>query len=239
MCPGDCKIPWVETAGIIFWKLASLPAIVFGSGIVAGKRGKKARKGIRRKSGARCPRSPGTACTSGGIQHFVRGGETAVVYGKLAPTLQALTPRPKLQRRSPMSLNFRRSAAEFLGTFWLVFRRFAAAPFWRPSFRESASAWSAFRLAFWIDCADDGLCNRTYSGCHLNPAVGRFGYFKPERGCQPSDLVPYIVAQVLGGIAGSAVRYCDRRVATVRLVLGRRILRRNGYDLHSAGATIH
>ena len=43
------------------------------------------------------------------------------------------------------------------------------------------------------------------SGCHLNPAVS-FGLWAGKR-FPAADLIPYIVAQVLGAIAGAFVLY--------------------------------
>jgi len=101
----------------------------------------------------------------------------------------------------PMS---KRLAAEFLGTFWLVLGGCGSAVL--------AAAFPTLGIGFVGVALDFGLTLLTMafaighiSGCHINPAVtvglvtgGRF----PAR-----ELVPYVVAQVLGGIAAAAVLY--------------------------------
>jgi aquaporin Z len=70
------------------------------------------------------------------------------------------------------------------------------------------------------------------SGCHLNPAVS-FGLWAGKR-FPASDLIPYIVAQVLGAIAGAFVLYI---IATGKA--GFDVVQSgfaaNGYEAHSPG----
>ena len=106
----------------------------------------------------------------------------------------------------------KRCAAEFIGTFWLVFGGCGSAVL--------ASVMGAklegtpvnigisllgVSLAFGLTVLTMAYAIGHISGCHLNPAVsvglvagGRF----PQK-----ELVPYIIAQVLGGLAGAAVLY--------------------------------
>jgi aquaporin Z len=68
------------------------------------------------------------------------------------------------------------------------------------------------------------------SGCHLNPAV-TFGLWAGKR-FPTNEVVPYIIAQVLGGIAGAGILYV---IASNKagFILGG--FASNGYDTHSPG----
>jgi hypothetical protein len=92
------------------------------------------------------------------------------------------------------------TAAEFLersGSFSRVRQRGIAA-----TFKTVGIACSGFRWR-WIDGSHDGVRDRHISGCHLNPAVS-IGLWAGGR-FPANKLVPYIVAQVLGGIAAGGV----------------------------------
>jgi aquaporin Z len=69
------------------------------------------------------------------------------------------------------------------------------------------------------------------SGCHLNPAVS-IGLWAGRR-FPTSDLVPYIVAQVLGGIVGAGVLYLIASGKPGFSLAGG--LASNGYGTHSPG----
>jgi aquaporin Z len=106
----------------------------------------------------------------------------------------------------------KRWVAEFIGTFWLVFGGcgsavlgavFAAKLEGTP-FNIGISHLGV-SLAFGLTVLTMAYTIGHISGCHLNPAVslglvagGRF----PSK-----DLTPYVMAQVLGGLAGAAVLY--------------------------------
>jgi len=102
--------------------------------------------------------------------------------------------------------------AEFLGTLWLVFGGCGSAVL-AAKFITAEGATPinlgiglvGVSLAFGLTVLTMAYAIGHISGCHLNPAVsvglcvgGRF----PK-----SELLPYIVAQVLGGIAGAAILY--------------------------------
>jgi aquaporin Z len=98
----------------------------------------------------------------------------------------------------------KRSIAEFIGTFWLVFGGCGAAVL-SAKFPEVGIGLLGVSLAFGLTVMTMAYAIGHISGCHLNPAVsiglvagGRF----PAK-----ELLPYVVAQVLGGIAGAAVLY--------------------------------
>lgn len=100
-----------------------------------------------------------------------------------------------------MSLG-KRAAAEFFGTFWLVFGGCGAAVL-SAAFPQLGIGFLGVALAFGLTLLTMGYAIGHISGCHINPAVsiglavgGRFPF---------AELLPYIVAQVLGGIAGAGV----------------------------------
>jgi aquaporin Z len=102
--------------------------------------------------------------------------------------------------------------AEFFGTFWLVFGGCGSAVLAAKFIAiEGASpinlgiGFVGVALAFGLTVLTMAYAIGHISGCHLNPAVsvglcvgGRFS---------SAELLPYIIIQVLGGIAGSAVLY--------------------------------
>ena len=93
-------------------------------------------------------------------------------------------------------------AAEFIGTFWLVFGGCGSAVL-AAAFPEVGIGFLGVALAFGLTVLTMAYAIGHISGCHLNPAVS-VGLFVGKR-FAASELVPYVVAQVLGGIAGAAV----------------------------------
>jgi aquaporin Z len=97
-----------------------------------------------------------------------------------------------------------RLAAEFLGTFWLVLGGCGSAVL-AAAFPELGIGLLGVALAFGLTVLTMAFAIGHISGCHLNPAVsvglmvgGRF---------KASDLIPYIIAQVLGAIVAAGVLY--------------------------------
>jgi aquaporin Z len=95
-----------------------------------------------------------------------------------------------------------RLAAEFLGTFWLVFGGCGSAVL-AAAFPEVGIGLLGVSLAFGLTVLTMAYAIGHVSGCHLNPAVsvglvvgGRF---------KAADLGGYVAAQVLGAIAGAFV----------------------------------
>ena len=95
-------------------------------------------------------------------------------------------------------------AAEFMGTFWLVLGGCGSAVL-AAAFPNVGIGLLGVALAFGLTVLTMAYAIGHISGCHLNPAVtvglwagGRF---------PASGVVPYIVAQVLGGIAAGGVLY--------------------------------
>src|SRR2546421_1736074 len=102
-----------------------------------------------------------------------------------------------------MSLQ-KRSFAEFLGTFWLVFGGCGSAVL-AAAFPNVGIGLLGVSLAFGLTVLTMAYSIGGISGCHLNPAVtvglAAGGRFPME------DVVPYIVAQVIGAMVASLVLY--------------------------------
>ncbi|MBD1570452.1 MULTISPECIES: aquaporin Z [Aliivibrio] len=94
--------------------------------------------------------------------------------------------------------------AEFIGTFWLVLGGCGSAVL-AAAFPDLGIGFVGVSLAFGLTVLTMAFAIGHISGCHLNPAVsvglwvgGRF---------DAKDLAPYIVSQVLGGIAAGGILY--------------------------------
>src|ERR687883_618150 len=94
-----------------------------------------------------------------------------------------------------------RLAAEFLGTFWLVLGGCGSAVL-AAAFPNVGIGLLGVSLAFGLTVLTMAYAIGHVSGCHLNPAVS-IGLWAGKR-FPASDLLPYIVAQVLGAIVGAA-----------------------------------
>lgn len=94
--------------------------------------------------------------------------------------------------------------AEFLGTFWLVFGGCGSAVL-AAGFPELGIGFAGVALAFGLTVLTMAYAIGHVSGCHLNPAVS-IGLFVGGR-FDKKELLPYIVSQVLGGIAGAGILY--------------------------------
>jgi len=118
--------------------------------------------------------------------------------------------------------------AEFIGTFWLVLGGCGSAML-AASFPSVGIGLVGVSIAFGLTVLTIAYSFGHISGAHLNPAVtiglwmgGRIG---------AKEIVPYIIAQVLGGIAGAGVLYLivtgnGSEIGTFAA---------NGYDEHSPG----
>ncbi len=98
----------------------------------------------------------------------------------------------------------KRAAAEFFGTFWLVFGGCGSAVL-AAAFPGLGIGFAGVALAFGLTVLTMAFAIGHISGCHLNPAVS-VGLVVGKR-FPASDLVQYVIAQVLGGIAGAGVLY--------------------------------
>jgi aquaporin Z len=131
----------------------------------------------------------------------------------------------------------KRWAAELLGTFWLVFggcgSAILAAQFFDPQNKNVnyGIGLLGVALAFGLTVLTMAYAIGHISGCHLNPAVsvglvvgGRF---------KAADLIPYVIAQVVGGLAGAAVLYIIATGKEGFSLSGG--FAANGYGAHSPG----
>ncbi|MBP2307387.1 aquaporin Z [Azospirillum melinis] len=125
----------------------------------------------------------------------------------------------------------RRSSAEFLGTFWLVFGGCGSAVL-AAAFPQVGIGLLGVSLAFGLTVLTMAYSIGHISGCHLNPAVtvglwagGRF----PAK-----DILPYVLAQLVGAFAAALVLYV---IATGKADYSLAVngLAANGYDAHSPG----
>ena len=120
-------------------------------------------------------------------------------------------------------------AAEFIGTFWLVFGGCGSAVL-AAGFPELGIGFLGVALAFGLTVMTMAYAIGHVSGCHLNPAVS-VGLLLGKR-FPASELVPYVIAQVLGGIAGAAVLYF---IASGQEGLQAGGFASNGFGAHSPG----
>ncbi|TVU55367.1 MAG: aquaporin Z [Arthrospira sp. PLM2.Bin9] len=135
-----------------------------------------------------------------------------------------------------MPLN-KRCIAEFLGTFWLVFggcgSAVLAAEFPRGVDNPFGIAFIGVAIAFGLTVLTMAYAIGHISGCHLNPAVS-FGLWAAKR-FPASDLLPYIVAQVIGAIVGAGLVYLIAIGQPDFMLTGTNPLATNGFGAHSPG----
>lgn len=124
----------------------------------------------------------------------------------------------------------KRAAAEFFGTFWLVFGGCGSAVL-AAAFPGLGIGFVGVALAFGLTVLTMAFAIGPISGCHLNPAVSA-GLVAGKR-FPAAELLPYVVAQVLGAVAASGVLYV---IASGKegfaLSAG---FASNGYGAHSPG----
>lgn len=98
----------------------------------------------------------------------------------------------------------KRLFAEFFGTFWLVFGGCGSAVL-AAAFPQLGIGFAGVALAFGLTVVTMAYAVGHISGGHFNPAV-TMGLFAGGR-FPAKDVIPYVVAQVIGGIAAAAVLY--------------------------------
>ena len=120
--------------------------------------------------------------------------------------------------------------AEFVGTFWLVLGGCGSAVL-AAAFPDVGIGLLGVSFAFGLTVLTMAFAIGHISGCHLNPAVS-IGLYVGGR-FEAKELVPYIIAQVLGGIAAGGVLYLIASgQAGFELSGG---FASNGYGEHSPG----
>ncbi|MBE7198856.1 MAG: aquaporin Z [Parafilimonas terrae] len=127
-------------------------------------------------------------------------------------------------------MDIRKCAAEAIGTFWLTFAGCGSAVI-AAAFPQVGIGLLGVALAFGLTVVTMAYAVGHISGCHLNPAVtcglaagGRFPVH---------DIVPYVLAQVVGGVVGAILLYAIASGAPdFDLAKG---FAANGYGDHSPG----
>jgi len=120
--------------------------------------------------------------------------------------------------------------AEFIGTLWLVLGGCGSAVL-AAAFPHVGIGLLGVALAFGLTVLTMAFAIGHISGCHLNPAV-TFGLVAGGR-FPAKDLIPYVIAQVLGGIVGALILYIIASGATGFDVTAG--FASNGYGEHSPG----
>jgi aquaporin Z len=124
----------------------------------------------------------------------------------------------------------RKLGAEFLGTFWLVLGGCGSAVI-AAAFPNVGIGLLGVSLAFGLTLLTMVYTIGPISGCHINPAVS-IGLWAGGR-FPASSLIPYILAQVAGGITGAGTLYV---IASGRAGFDpSRGFASNGYGAHSLG----
>ncbi|MCL1050186.1 aquaporin Z [Shewanella abyssi] len=121
-------------------------------------------------------------------------------------------------------------AAEFIGTLWLVLGGCGSAVL-AAAFPDVGIGLLGVSFAFGLTVLTMAFAIGHISGCHLNPAVS-FGLWAGGR-FPASDLAPYIIAQVAGGIAGAGILYLIASGQDGFSLAGG--FASNGYGEHSPG----
>jgi aquaporin Z len=120
--------------------------------------------------------------------------------------------------------------AEFIGTFWLVLGGCGSAVL-AAAFPAVGIGLLGVSLAFGLTVLTMAFAIGHISGCHVNPAVS-IGLWAGGR-FPAKDVIPYIVAQVLGGlVAGGVLFVIASGKAGFDVTAG---FASNGYGAHSPG----
>ena len=129
-----------------------------------------------------------------------------------------------------MATMAQKTGAEFIGTFWLVLGGCGSAVL-AAAFPNLGIGFVGVSLAFGLTVLTMAFAIGHISGCHLNPAVS-FGLWAGGR-FPAKELVPYIIAQVAGGIAAGFILYLIASGKAGFSFSGG--FASNGYGAHSPG----
>ncbi len=100
--------------------------------------------------------------------------------------------------------NSRKLGAEFIGTFWLVLGGCGSAVL-AAAIPQFGIGYAGVALAFGLTVLTGAYALGHISGGHFNPAV-TFGLFMAGR-FPAKDIIPYWIAQVIGGLVAGGVLY--------------------------------
>ncbi len=123
----------------------------------------------------------------------------------------------------------KRLSAEFLGTLWLVLGGCGSAVL-AAAFPNLGIGFAGVSLAFGLTVLTGAYALGHISGGHFNPAV-TLGLWAGKR-FDSKDILPYIVAQVLGAIAGAGILYV---IASDKIGFAIGGFASNGFGDHSPG----
>lgn len=123
----------------------------------------------------------------------------------------------------------KKSLAEFIGTFWLVFGGCGSAVL-AAAFPELGIGFVGVSLAFGLTVVTMAYSIGHVSGCHLNPAVS-IGLWAGGR-FDAKELPQYIISQLLGAVAGAGILYL---IASGKSGFELGGFAANGYGEHSPG----
>ena len=125
---------------------------------------------------------------------------------------------------------FAKLTAEFIGTFWLVLGGCGSAVL-AAAFPELGIGFAGVALAFGLTVLTGAYALGPISGGHFNPAVS-IGLWAGGR-FPAASLLPYIIVQVAGGVAGAGILYLIAS-GNVDFTLANGFAS-NGYGEHSPG----
>jgi aquaporin Z len=124
----------------------------------------------------------------------------------------------------------KRLSAEFIGTLWLVLGGCGSAVL-AAAYPSLGIGFAGVSLAFGLTVLTMAFAIGHISGCHLNPAV-TFGLWAGKR-FPANEILPYVIAQVLGAVAGAGLLYVIASGKTGFSLAGG--FASNGYEDHSPG----
>jgi len=122
-------------------------------------------------------------------------------------------------------------AAEFFGTFWLVFGGCGSAVL-AAGVKDVGIGWLGVSLAFGLTVVTMAYAVGHISGGHFNPAVS-FGLWVGKR-FDGKELVPYMVTQVIAAVAAAGVLFVIANGVTGFSAVDSGFAA-NGYGAHSPG----
>lgn len=125
----------------------------------------------------------------------------------------------------------KRLSAEFIGTLWLVLGGCGSAVL-ATAYPNLGIGFAGVSLAFGLTVLTMAYAIGHISGCHLNPAV-TVGLWAGKR-FPANEILPYVIAQVLGAIAGAGILYLIATGKAGFSLAGG--FASNGYETHSPGA---
>jgi len=142
---------------------------------------------------------------------------------------------PDSRNRKHSNINFlkekfmKKLVAEFIGTMWLVLGGCGSAVL-AAAYPQLGIGFAGVAIAFGLTVVTMAYAIGHISGCHLNPAVSIGLYFGGR--FDKKELLPYIAAQILGGIAGAGILFL---IASGKAGFEIGGFAANGYGEHSPG----